>query len=65
MVFAEPMVQAAMTVALSSVCVLIAGPCSDVRTSMSTLQHSTLSVLNRCADVQMLVLFQMQTLWRT
>ena len=27
---------------------------------MSTLQHSTLSVLNRYADLQMLVLFQMQ-----
>ena len=36
------------------------GPCSDLRTSMSTLQHSTLSVLNKYADLQMLVLFQMQ-----
>ena len=35
-------------------------PCSDLRTSMSTLQHSTLSVLNKYADLQMLVLFQMQ-----
>ena len=36
------------------------GPCSNIRTSMSTLKHSTLSVLNRYADLQMLVLFQMQ-----
>ena len=42
-----------------------AGPCSDLRTSMSTLQHSTLSVLNRYAELQMLVLFLMQTLWCT
>ena len=39
---------------------LIAGPCSDIRTSMSTLKHSTLSALNRCAELQMLVLFQMR-----
>ena len=40
------------------------GPCSDLRTSMSTLKHSTLSVLNRYADLQMCC-SKCNTLWRT
>ena len=35
-------------------------PSSDIHTSMTTLKQSTLSTLNKCANFQMSVLFQIE-----
>ena len=34
--------------------------CSDIHTSMTTLKQSTLSTLNKCANFQMSVFFQIE-----